>query len=251
MSLLPLRNRKDAGVLSRRFCVCGIVSGPAAICDLRPEMGPGRDGVFRIDLASIQSGPNTVGRSGCPWMGEPMGRRAGEFHGRRPKALRFILGDQLSRGLSSLEDARPDTDVIFMAEVMEEATSVRHHKKKIAFLFSAMRHFAEDLRDEGFTVDYLCLDARSNPGDFGSALAEAVQRHDAPGGDDRTLRNGGCSKRRRAGARNWTSDLDIRPIPVSWRATRILSWATKEMAASENACGWSISIARCGGAPAI
>jgi deoxyribodipyrimidine photolyase-related protein len=121
------------------------------------------------------------------------------------KALRFILGDQLSRGLSSLEDARPDTDVIFMAEVMEEATSVRHHKKKIAFLFSAMRHFAEDLRDEGFTVDYLCLDARSNPGDFGSALAEAVQRHDAT----RVVMTEPSEMRVLEAAESWREELDV------------------------------------------
>ena len=91
--------------------------------------------------------------------------------------LRFVLGDQLSRQVSSLSDADPQNDLIFMAEVMDEATSVRHHKKKIAFLFSAMRHFAEALREDGYTVDYLALDAKDNPGDFGSALKQAVERH--------------------------------------------------------------------------
>jgi deoxyribodipyrimidine photolyase-related protein len=69
----------------------------------------------------------------------------------------LCLGDQLSRGLSSLADASPDTDdIVFMAEVMGEATSVRHHKKKIAFLFSAMRHFARGrCVTRAFTVDYL------------------------------------------------------------------------------------------------
>jgi deoxyribodipyrimidine photolyase-related protein len=68
-----------------------------------------------------------------------------------------------------------------MAEVMEEATSVRHHKKKIAFLFSAMRHFAEDLRDEGFTVDYLCFDARTIRAISGARLHEAVNAMMRPG----------------------------------------------------------------------
>ena len=39
-----------------------------------------------------------------------------------------------------------------------EATYVGHHKKKIAFLFSAMRHFAEELREKGFAVRYVTLD---------------------------------------------------------------------------------------------
>ncbi|MCC0035877.1 MAG: cryptochrome/photolyase family protein [Hoeflea sp.] len=121
------------------------------------------------------------------------------------RVLRFVLGDQLSRGISSLEDARADTDVIFMAEVMAEATSVRHHKKKIAFLFSAMRHFAEDLRDEGFTVDYLCLDAKGNPGDFGAALAEAVERH----GASRVVLTEPSEMRVLEAAESWREELDV------------------------------------------
>ena len=35
---------------------------------------------------------------------------------------------------------------VLMAELHDEATYVRHHKKKIAFLFAAMRHFAAELR---------------------------------------------------------------------------------------------------------
>ena len=50
--------------------------------------------------------------------------------------LILILGDQLSPTLASLADADPARDVILMAEVMAEATYVRHHKQKIAFIFS-------------------------------------------------------------------------------------------------------------------
>ena len=51
-------------------------------------------------------------------------------------ALRLILADQLSSSISSLRDHQQD-DVIMFAEVKAEATYVKHHKKKIAFLFSA------------------------------------------------------------------------------------------------------------------
>ena len=57
-------------------------------------------------------------------------------------ALRFVLGDQLSRDIASLQDLDPARDTVLMVEVMAEATYVPHHPKKIAFLFSAMRHFA-------------------------------------------------------------------------------------------------------------
>ncbi|HYN38861.1 MAG TPA: cryptochrome/photolyase family protein, partial [Rhodospirillales bacterium] len=66
----------------------------------------------------------------------------------RRGTLRFVLGDQLSRGLSSLRDIDPAADVVLMAEVMGECTYVRHHAKKIAFVLSAMRQFAETLRGE-------------------------------------------------------------------------------------------------------
>lgn len=70
-----------------------------------------------------------------------------------PKLI-VILGDQLSPALASLRQATPD-DVILMAEVKSEASYVKHHKHKIIFLFSAMRHFAAVLRQQGFNVCYL------------------------------------------------------------------------------------------------
>jgi deoxyribodipyrimidine photolyase-related protein len=95
----------------------------------------------------------------------------------RKSSLIFILGDQLSRDIASLRDADPAIDILLLAEVAQEAAYVPHHPKKIAFLFSAMRHFAEDLRAEGFTVDYVRLDDPQNKGSLGGELARAVQRH--------------------------------------------------------------------------
>ncbi|MBV9076832.1 MAG: cryptochrome/photolyase family protein [Methylobacteriaceae bacterium] len=92
-------------------------------------------------------------------------------------ALRFVLGDQLNRRISSLVDLDPEADLVLMVEVTEEATYVRHHKQKIAFLFSAMRHFAEELRGEGVQVAYVRLDDPENTGSFSGELARAVDRH--------------------------------------------------------------------------
>ena len=71
--------------------------------------------------------------------------------------LRLVLGDQLSDGLSSLSDLDPARDVVLMAEVVDEATYVRHHKQKLALVFSAMRQFAERLRARGVVVRYVRL----------------------------------------------------------------------------------------------
>jgi len=93
------------------------------------------------------------------------------------KTLRFILGDQLTRSLSALEGVDPARDVLLMVEVGAEATYVRHHKQKITLIFSAMRHFAQDLRAEGLNVDYVTLDDLANTGDFSGELARAITRH--------------------------------------------------------------------------
>ena len=88
-----------------------------------------------------------------------------------------VLGDQLSRDLSSLEGLNPDEAVILMMEVWDEATYVKHHKQKIVLIFSAMRHFAESLRAEGWQVDYITLDDPANTGSFTGEVARAAERH--------------------------------------------------------------------------
>ncbi|WP_269584418.1 cryptochrome/photolyase family protein [Roseibium sp. Sym1] len=94
----------------------------------------------------------------------------------RCRNLVLVLGDQLTPGLSSLKRADPARDRVLMVEVVEEATYVRHHKKKIAFLFSAMRHFAGELRAAGWQVDYVRLDEDGNTGSFRSEVVRAARR---------------------------------------------------------------------------
>lgn len=88
--------------------------------------------------------------------------------------LVFLLGDQLSTAMTCLQGFNASSDVVLMCEVMEEATYVRHHKKKIAFLFSAMRHFAQKLRDDGFRVRYVAIDDPDNTGSFDGELRRAI-----------------------------------------------------------------------------
>ena len=72
--------------------------------------------------------------------------------------LVLVLGDQLSHGLSALREADKSRDIVVMAEVMDEGTYVPHHPKKIALILSAMRHFAQELRENGWQVAYTRLD---------------------------------------------------------------------------------------------
>ena len=91
--------------------------------------------------------------------------------------LRMVLGDQCSDGLSALHDLDPTQDVVLMAEVMGEGTYVKHHKKKIVLVLSAMRHFAAALQSRGVRVDYIRLDDPDNTGSLRGELLRAVARH--------------------------------------------------------------------------
>ncbi|WP_397542866.1 cryptochrome/photolyase family protein [Roseovarius salis] len=84
-----------------------------------------------------------------------------------------VLGDQLSHELSALRAADKVRDVVVMAEVVDETTYVPHHPKKIALVLSAMRHFAEELRADGWTVAYTRLD---EPGATRSIVGELMRR---------------------------------------------------------------------------
>ena len=96
---------------------------------------------------------------------------------KQDQSLILILGDQLSLRLSSLMQGNKASDIVLMAEVMAEATYVRHHKKKLVLVFSAMRHFAETLRASGWHVDYIKLDDEDNSGSLVLEVERACKRH--------------------------------------------------------------------------
>jgi deoxyribodipyrimidine photolyase-related protein len=93
------------------------------------------------------------------------------------KTLIPILGDQLSLNLSALEGADPADTVLLMMEVADESGYVRHHKQKIVYILSAMRHHAAALKKTGWTVDYVKLDDPDAADSFTGEVARAVQRH--------------------------------------------------------------------------
>ena len=88
-----------------------------------------------------------------------------------------VLGDQLSLNLSSLAGVDPSKSVILMVEVEEETTYVGHHKAKLAYILSAMRHHAVALREAGWVVDYVTIDDDNNTGSFTGEIARATERH--------------------------------------------------------------------------
>lgn len=85
----------------------------------------------------------------------------------------LVLGDQLTLDNPALAHLDRDRDRVVMIEASGEATHVWSHKARIALFLSAMRHFAETLRDAGHRVHYVPLDA-PGPGSFGERLGNCL-----------------------------------------------------------------------------
>ncbi len=88
------------------------------------------------------------------------------------KTLRLVLADQLSRSISSLRGIDPSEDTVLLIESSYLTECGIHHKQKLAFVLSAMRHYAEDLQKEKIHVDY--VEARGNS--LPVSLLEEVQK---------------------------------------------------------------------------
>lgn len=89
--------------------------------------------------------------------------------------LIVILGDQLNLNISSLDGFDKKNDCILLAEVWQEATYVPHHKKKIAFIFSAMRHFAKELNDNDFKTYYTQFTNKKDSFSFTSEINKIIK----------------------------------------------------------------------------
>lgn len=65
-----------------------------------------------------------------------------------------ILGDQLSPEHAALAQTNPRESRVLMIESKARGSALRYHQLKLVLIYSAMRHFAADLRAQGWEVDY-------------------------------------------------------------------------------------------------
>lgn len=93
------------------------------------------------------------------------------------KSVIVILGDQLSKKIAALKSCEKSEDLILMCEVINECTNPKHHQKKIVYILSAMRHFAQGLKGEGFNVEYIKLDDPENSGSFASEIIRISKKY--------------------------------------------------------------------------
>lgn len=89
--------------------------------------------------------------------------------------LLLVLGDQLDRHSPLLVDGDRGTDRVLMLEARSESTRVPSHKARSVLFLSAMRHHADWLRNQGWRLIYVEIDA-PQADSFASGLADALQR---------------------------------------------------------------------------
>ena len=66
----------------------------------------------------------------------------------------WVFGDQLNRGIGALASATPLTHRVLFIESTSKIASRRWHIQRAHFIVASMRKFANELRTEGFEVDY-------------------------------------------------------------------------------------------------
>jgi len=157
------------------------------------------------------------------------------------RRLVLVLGDQLTLDSPALVGLEAQRDRVLMIEAPGEATGVWSHKARIALVLSGMRHFRDDLREAGFTVDYIALDDCREPTLVGR-LARQLQR--VRPAVLRVLEPGECpcnkTSPRRRSTRAWRCNGST-PRTSSARASTLRAGRTSTTAVYE----WSTSIARC------
>ena len=92
----------------------------------------------------------------------------------KDKILRLILGDQLNRNHSWLNEVKDNVTYVFM-EVRTETDYVWHHIQKVVGFFTAMRSFAEELKSEKHNVIYIKLDDENNLQSFERNIDSLIQ----------------------------------------------------------------------------
>lgn len=79
------------------------------------------------------------------------------------RTIYIVLGDQLTTDSSFFEGFDSSRDIVWMAEVKEEATHVWTHKARIVMFLSAMRHFKEELISKKMRFSYAEMTSKTIP----------------------------------------------------------------------------------------
>ncbi|GAC1408272.1 MAG: cryptochrome/photolyase family protein [Candidatus Velthaea sp.] len=84
----------------------------------------------------------------------------------------WVTADQCTPHNTALAAADRASAVVLMIESIQRLQQTPYHKRKLVLIYAVMRHFAEELRAAGWTVDY-----HAEPGDFAAALDRHVKTY--------------------------------------------------------------------------
>lgn len=70
----------------------------------------------------------------------------------------WVMENQLNVNLEGFRQINRHSDVVLLMESRDRSLWKREHKQKLVLVFSAMRHFAEELEGKGYKVDYRNVD---------------------------------------------------------------------------------------------
>lgn len=95
----------------------------------------------------------------------------------RVKTLRLILGDQLNHQHSWFKEEQENICYVFM-EMRQETDYVTHHIQKVIGFFSAMREFAEHLKERDHEVIYLRINDKKNKQTLPENLKQIISEYE-------------------------------------------------------------------------
>ncbi|MBO6512782.1 MAG: cryptochrome/photolyase family protein [Phycisphaerales bacterium] len=90
------------------------------------------------------------------------------------RKLAFLLGDQLDMNYLDSLGLDQDQDLICMSEVADASENPPSHVQRTVLFLSAMRHFAEQLKDDGWNVSYTTLTDQDNTQNFENKLERYI-----------------------------------------------------------------------------
>lgn len=90
--------------------------------------------------------------------------------------LLVVFGDQLDHRAVAFDRLDPQADGVLLMEVAGESEEGPSHKQRTVMFLSAMRHFALELVEAGYRVEYVTLDAPENTQQFRSEIVRVGRK---------------------------------------------------------------------------
>src|SRR5689334_19474496 len=84
----------------------------------------------------------------------------------------WVTGDQCSFQNTALAASNRESTIVLLIESIDRGHMPKYHKKKLVLIYSRMRHFAQELDDAGWKVDYYREHAS-----FNDAVQQHIKKH--------------------------------------------------------------------------